>query len=231
MKQKHIFTLALVVLMLPLFAPTLKAQSEFGVKGGTLYTGFNKTDVGSIFSFEKKNGFELGVFHKLNNLLGPIGLQTELLYQLKGTNLNIRHFCPTGSETNSSGYEYEYGGGYGGYGYSNGQLDPHITQTKNLHYVSLPILLTITPVKFLDIFAGPQLGYLVGTSGDMIKTSEYEKFSAGLAGGVALNLGVNTKLDFRYSRDLTSTYDMGQTNLKNQSFSISVQQTLFRKQK
>ncbi len=113
MKQKHIFTLALVVLMLPLFAPTLKAQSEFGVKGGTLYTGFNKTDVGSIFSFEKKNGFELGIFHKLNNLLGPIGLQTELLYQLKGTNLNIRHFCPTGSETNSSGYEYEYGGGYG----------------------------------------------------------------------------------------------------------------------
>ena len=227
MTQKHIFTLALVVLMFSLFAQTLKAQSEFGVKGGTLITGFNKTDVGSMFSFEKKNGFELGVFYKLNNFLGPIGLQTELLYQLKGANLNIRHFCPTNSET-GGGYEYEYGGGYG---YSNGQLSPHITQTKNLHYVSLPILLTITPVKFLDIFAGPQLGYLVGTSGDIIKTSEYERFSAGLTGGVALNLGINTKLDFRYSRDLTTSYDMGQTDLKNQSFSISVQQTLFRKQK
>ena len=227
MKNQNIYCYAIAFLFVVAILPlnSLKAQSEFGVKGGTLYTGFNKTDVGSMFSFEKKNGFELGAFYKLNSLLGPIGLQTELLYQLKGANLNIRYFGSTSSETG----DYGYGGA--GYGYSNGKLSPHTTYTQNLHYISLPVLLTVTPVKFLDIFAGPQLGYLAGTSGDRIKTSDYERFSAGFIGGVALNLGINTKLDFRYSRDLTTSYDMGQTDLKNQNFSISVQQTLFRKQK
>jgi len=64
----------------------------------------------------------------------------------------------------------------------------------------------------------------------IVMYSNHERFSAGITGGVALNLGINTKLDFRYSRDFTTSYDMGQTDLKNQNFSISVQQTLFRKQ-
>lgn len=224
-QKNHISVLLLLCIFASYPAKLLKAQSEFGVKGGVLNTRFNKTNVGSMFSFEKKNGVEIGAFYKLNNLLGPIGLQTELLYQLKGANLDISYSCPTNSETG----DYGYGGA--GYGYSNGKLSPHTTYTKNLHYVSLPVLLTVTPVKFLDIFAGPQLGYLVGTSGDHIKTSEYERVSAGITGGVALNLGINTKLDFRYSKDFTTSYDMGQTDLKNQNFSISVQKTLFRKQK
>jgi len=225
MKNQNIHCYAIALLFLAIITvKSVNAQSEFGVKGGALYTGFNKTNVGSMFSFEKKNGVELGVFYKLNNLLGPIGLQTELLYQLKGANLDIQYFCSTNSETGNSGF------GGDGYGYSNGKLSPHRTFTQNLHYISLPVLLTVTPVKFLDIFAGPQLGYLAGTSGDRIKTSDYERFSAGITGGVALNLGINTKLDFRYSRDFTTSYDMGQTDLKNQNFSISVQQTLFRKQ-
>lgn len=226
MKYQNIHYYAIAFLFLVAIIPvnSLKAQSEFGVKGGALYTGFNKTNVGSMFSFEKKNGVELGMFYKINNLLGPIGLQTELLYQLKGSNLDIQYSCPTNLETG----EYNYG--RAGYGYSNGKLSPHTTLTQNLHYISLPVLLTVTPIKFLDIFAGPQLGYLAGTSGDRIKTSDYERVSAGITGGVALKLGINTKLDFRYSRDFTTSYDMGQTNLKNQNFSISVQQTLFRKQ-
>jgi hypothetical protein len=221
----HNYAIAFLFLVAIFSAKSLRAQSEFGVKGGTLYTGFNKTNVGSMFSFEKKNGVELGMFYKLNNFLGPIGLQTELLYQLKGANLDILYSFPTNSETG----DYGYGGD--GYGYSNGKLSPHRTFTQNLHYISLPVLLTVTPVKFLDIFAGPQFGYLAGTSGDRIQTSDYERFSAGITGGIALNLGINTKLDFRYSRDFTTSYDMGQTDLKNQNFSISVQQTLFRKQK
>ncbi|MGC9353910.1 MAG: outer membrane beta-barrel protein, partial [Mariniphaga sp.] len=106
---------------------------------------------------------------------------------------------------------------------------PWLRATEHYHYLSLPVLLTVTPVKFLDIYAGPELGYLLSFSENRMVTGDLNRFSAGLATGLALKLSKNTKLDFRYSSDFTTLYDMGSTNLKNQAFSFSVQQALFKK--
>ena len=59
---------------------------------------------------------------------------------------------------------------------------------------------------------------------------EQNNFRAGLVFGANLKLGDNTRLDFRYSPDLTSIVEYNNVDLKNRSFSVSVQQTLFRKQ-
>lgn len=196
---------------------SLQAQTEFGVKGGALYSGFRDDYQGMTFDFERKSGFLMGVYFNKKNLLGPVGLQTELLYQLKGANTYILY------------HDSESSGGYAGFGYFDKSSAPWLRDTENYHYLSVPVLLTVSPLKFLDIYAGPELGYLLSFSKNRRVTGDLNRFSAGLAAGLALKLSENTKLDFRYSSDFTTLYDMGSTNLKNQSFSFSVQQALFKK--
>lgn len=197
---------------------SLHAQNEFGVKGGALYSGFREDYQGMIFDFERKSGFLMGVYYNKRNFLGPVGLQTEFLYQLKGANTYILY------------HEAENSGGYSNIGYFDKSSAPWLRDTENYHYLSVPVLLTVSPLKFLDIYAGPELGYLLSFSKTRRVTGDLNRFSAGLATGLALKLSENTKFDFRYSSDFTTLYDMGSTNLKNQSFSFSVQQALFRKE-
>jgi hypothetical protein len=128
---------------------SLQAQTEFGVKGGALYSGFGDNYQGITFDFERKSGFLLGVYFNQKNLLGPVGLQTELLYQLKGANTYILY------------HDSENSGGYADFGYFDKSSAPWLRATEHYHYLSLPVLLTVTPVKFLDIYAGPELGYLL----------------------------------------------------------------------
>lgn len=201
-----------------IFSETLHAQTEFGVKGGALYSGFRDDYQGVIFDFERKSGFLMGVYFTKKNLLGPVGLQTEFLYQLKGANTYILY------------HGDENSGGYPGYGYFDKSSAPWLRDTEHYHYLSVPVLFTVSPLKFLDIYGGPELGYLLSFSKNRRVTGELNRFSAGLATGLALKLGENTKLDFRYSTDFTTVYDMGSTNLKNQAFSFSVQQALFKKE-
>jgi hypothetical protein len=196
---------------------SLRAQTEFGVKGGALYSGFRDDYPGMTFDFERKSGFLMGVYFKKHNLLGPVGLQTEFLYQLKGANTYILY------------HDDENSGGYPGFGYFDKSSAPWLRDTENYHYLSVPVLLTFSPLKFLNIYAGPELGYLLSFSKNRRVTGDLNRFSAGLATGLALKLGENTKLDFRFSSDFTTVYDMGSTNLKNQTYSFSVQQALFRK--
>jgi hypothetical protein len=237
MTKKHILALALIVLIFPLFAQTLKAQSEFGVKGGPIFTGFRESYNGPTFDFESKSGVSIGAFYRLNNLLGPVNFQAEFLYQLKGARTFILYSGSSSYGTYSgygySPYGYSYGGGYGyyGYGYISPESSPYTRQKENYHYFNVPLMLSVTTFKFLDIYAGPELGYMFTSSNNRNITGDLNKFSAGIATGVAFELGENTKLDLRYSTDFTAVYDMGSVDLKNQSFAFTVQQTLFRKQK
>jgi len=219
MKNKNLkikFILFLSVLIIS--SEILHAQTEFGIKGGVLYSGFRDNYQGITFDFERKSGFLMGVYFNQKNLIGPIGLQTELLYQLKGANTYILYRDSKNS------------GGYSDVGYFDKSSAPWLRNTENYHYLSVPVLLTVTPVKFLDIYAGTELGYLLSFSKNRMVTGDLNRFSTGLANGLALKLSENTKLDFRYSFDFTSLYDMGSTNLKNQTISFSVQQALFKKE-
>jgi hypothetical protein len=246
MKFQKIYISALLLLFTAAYPlKSLKAQSEFGVKGGPIYTGFRDNYSGVSFDFESKNGVSIGAFYRLNNLIGPLHFQAEFLYQLKGARTYILYSgSGSGSYNNYEAYGYSpysgYGGGYGGgygygyggaYGYISPETSPYIRYKENYHYFNVPLLISVTTFKILDIYAGPELGYLFASSNNNRLLGELNRYSAGVATGIALKLGESTKLDLRYSTDFTTVYDMGSVNLKNQSFAFTVQRTLFRKQK
>jgi len=228
MKYQNIHSYAIAVLFLVVSIPvnSLKAQSEFGIKGGALYSGFKPIHNFNSLSFDYHSGFELGFFYKIPELLGPIGFQTEFLYQLKGARINI-FTSDYGYGYNPYGYSYNpygYGGYTGGYGYSNPSF---MTSKQKYHYFTIPVLLTVSPFKFLEVYGGAEIGYMFASSKN--RFIEQNKFRAGLAFGANLKLGDNTRLDFRYSPDLTTFLEFDEEDLKSRSFSVSVQQTLFRK--
>lgn len=237
MKFQHIFTCALLLLFIagvPL--QSLKAQSEFGLKGGALYSSLKSENLNSLFDLQTSSGFSIGAFYEKQNLLGPFGFQVELLYQLKGTNIFIQHPDLTipGYGENNPGYGFAY--------YRNGSylhsLQPLLwdRHQERFHYFLLPILLTFPTTKFLDIYSGFELGYMFANS--VVYSSDYNlsvlgdinKFSASWIAGAKVRLGDNTKLDFRYSSNLVPLYEMGSSSIKNRNFSVSIQQTIFRKQ-
>ena len=221
MKHQNIHNYVIAFILLIAIFPTksLTAQSEFGLKGGALYSGFKPTHNFNSLSFDYHSGFELGLFYKLPKLIGPIGFQTEFLYQLKGAHFNIF--------TSDYGYGYNpygYGGYTGGYGYDNPSF---IISKQKYHYFTIPVLLTVSPFKFLEVYGGAEIGYMFASSKD--RFMEQHNFRAGLSLGANLKLGENTRFDFRYSPDLTPFVEFSDENLKSRSFSVSVQQTLFRK--
>jgi hypothetical protein len=242
MKYQNIHNYAIFILLIVVFIPwkTANAQSEFGVKAGPLFSGWRHDHSGSAFKTETKTGVSAGGFYRINNLLGPVNFQAEFLYQLKGANTFIT------SNIGSSGYNpYGYGyGGYGynynvygyssygsGYGYNNGD-GPWLTGRESFHYFNIPLLASVTAFKVIDFYAGPEIGYMFASSGTRrLSWGNARNFSAGVSTGIAIHLGINTKLDLRYSTDFTTLSDAGTTEFRNQSFAFTVQQTLFRKQK
>ncbi len=213
LKIRHILFFSVLIVS----SETLHAQTEFGVKGGSLYSWFRNDYQGMLFDFDQKSGIMAGVYFKKHDLLGPVGLQTEFLYQLKGANTYILYH---GAE-NSGGYSI---------GYFDKSKAPWIRNTEHYHYFSIPVLFSFSPVKFLDIYAGPDFGYLFSFPEKRLGAGDLNRFSLGLATGMALKLSENSKVDFRYSSDFTTLYDTGSTKLQNQAFSFSVQHALFKKE-
>lgn len=212
----HAIAFFLFVAIIPV--NSLKAQSEFGVKGGILFSNIKAVDNNSNIEFEKKDGLSVGAFYKKRNLFGPVGFQTELLYQMKGANVFMEKYeilpdAGQGSQVEMSGAFYR--------------------DKEQLHYFTLPLLLTVRTTKFLDLYAGPELGYLFSFKNSSLVTGEMKRFSAGAALGATLKLCENTQLDFRYSTDFTSFGTLGKISSiekKNNGFAITIQKTLFRKQ-
>lgn len=222
MKNQNPQAILMLIFILFGFISTqsVKAQSEFGVKGGILFSNIDRGGLNSNLSFKRQEGLSAGVFYKKNNLLGPIGFQSEFLYQLKGAEVFMKVVDP------------------GSYGYDSNinQLAPaYYHSQEKLHYFSMPLLLTVKTTKFLDFYAGPELNYLFKMNSDRVQTDHLNRFSLGIATGIDLKLGDNTHLDFRYTYDLTPYDNMGENQypakLKNYGFAVSVKQTLFRKHK
>jgi hypothetical protein len=199
----------------------VQSQTEFGLKGGILFSNIDALKNNSNVDFENKNGLTFGVFYK-KNLFGPVSIQTELLYQLKGANYFIEK------------YVYYNPADYSAEEYSQLLNAPksYYKDKEHLHYFSLPVLFQLKTTKFLDLYAGPELGYLFSRKSNWEETGNLNRFSTGFAGGATLKLSDKTKMDFRYSRDLTKfdTLDKNSSiDLKNHGFSVTLQQTLFGK--
>lgn len=217
MKNNYLLIIAALCFFNVSIVSNAQPKTEFGVKGGILFANINAIDNNSNFEFEKKDGFTLGMFYKKSDLLGPLGFQTELLYQMKGSDIFMEHYEILPDEGQGSIIE---------------RTGAYFRDKEKLHYVTLPLLLTVRTTKFLDIYAGPELGYLLSYKSIRQETDEMNRFSAGVALGATLKLCEKTHLDFRFSSDLTS-YDKlsknSSTDLKNYGFGITIQQTLTRK--
>jgi hypothetical protein len=200
---------------------TVKAQSEFGIKGGILFSNINALNNNSNVDFANKNGFSAGLFYNKKDLLGPVGFQTELLYQLKGANYFIEKF----ESINPNDYPYDE------YIQLLNAPKSYYRSDETLHYLTMPLLVTLRTTKFLNIYAGPELGYLFSFKSSRENTGEMNRFSAGMAAGAMLKISDKTSLDFRYSTDFTPFDKLGKntsTDLKNYGFLITIQQTLFK---
>jgi len=235
MKYQNIHNYAIALLFLVAIIPvnSLKAQSEFGVKGGALYSGLKLGEESTLFDFQNSSGFSLGAFYAKNNLVGPIGLQIELLYQMKGANIYIQQpSIPTpGNGENLNWFEYYRRGSFLATT-SPVSWDRH---QERYHYFSLPILFTFQPAKFLDVYSGVELGYMFAKTNiysskqNQLILGEPNRFSASWIAGAKVRLGDKTRLDFRYSGNLIPLYEMRNTDIKDGSFSISIEQSLWRK--
>ena len=91
------------------------AQSEFGVKGGIIYSNIYKSGPKSNLDFDFKDGLSAGIFYK-RNLAGNFGFQSELLYQQKGADVKIEPidgtlgsgYSPYSGEVNSGSVSIPY---------------------------------------------------------------------------------------------------------------------------
>ena len=99
--------------------------------------------------------------------------------------------------------------------------------TSQMHYIDLPVLLKIKPVAGLQIFAGPQVSYLVHNNlradvsvlgfsllnKDLDITEQFNRWDMGITGGVGF--------EFENGIGITASYERGFQRLdKNQSFKV-----------
>jgi len=221
MKARNQFLLIIIASSCFLHPEKSKAQSEIGIKGGILFSNINSPDNNSNVTIEKRDGVVLGAFYKKQNILGPVGVQTEILYQQKGANFLIES-----NNYNESGYSTAI------IPLVNSPSSFYRAQEK-LNYLTLPVMLDINATKFLDVYAGPEVGYLVSQKTERQETDELSRFSAGVVMGATLKLCENTHLDFRYATDFTAFDKLGKnstTELKNRGFTITIRQTITIKQ-
>ncbi len=99
--------------------------------------------------------------------------------------------------------------------------------TSQMHYIDLPVLLKIKPVAGLQIFAGPQVSYLVHNNlradvsvlgfsllnKDLDITEQFNRWDIGVTGGVGF--------EFENGIGIMASYERGFQRLdKNQSFKV-----------
>ena len=157
-----------------IYTQAVKAQSEFGIKGGAPFSNIDKGELNSNLTFKRQKGLSTGLFYKKNNLLGPVGFQGEFLYQIKGAEVFIEVSDPS---------SYEYGSDI------NQLVTAYYHSQEKLHYFTVPLLLTVKTTKFLNFYAGSELNYLFSKNTDRVESEKLNRFSLGAAAGANIKLG------------------------------------------
>jgi hypothetical protein len=190
MKTKSVF---LSVILITVMSIGANAQGfQVGIKGGANFSKIsdNGNEQPAITN-QFKFGYSLGGYAILN-LNKNIGIQTELLWNEYQT------------RTTSNADDI----------YNDLLNDRNIS----LNYLSIPILLNLSPSKIITFQAGPQFGILIGQSQTLENNAKdaFKKGDLSVLGGVQLNLGF-IKLGARYTIGLNNISDISQTNAwKNQ---------------
>ena len=150
---------------------------------------------GKAFEDEYKFGYHLGAFAEIG-LSPKVAIQPEVLWN----QTNFR----TGTE-----FDDLYTGGINNF-------------KGKLNYLSIPILLNLSPSKLLTFQVGPQFGILLNKEDDLFNNGK-EAFKSGdfsMLGGVQLNLG-GAKLGGLYVVGLANINDIdNKEKWKNQGFQV-----------
>ncbi|OQP39860.1 hypothetical protein A4H97_16705 [Niastella yeongjuensis] len=150
---------------------------------------------GTAMKDEFNFGYNLGAFAELN-FSETVGIQPEVMW----------------NQTN-----YRTGDHFG-------SIYPHgVDDVKGkLNYLSIPVLLNISPAKFLTLQAGPQFGILLNHDKTLVDNGQdaFKKGDFSMLGGVQLNIG-SLKLGGRYVVGLANINDIdNKDKWKNQGFQV-----------
>lgn len=154
---------------------------QFGIKGGANFSNLYTEDVDDN---NVLTSFNAGIFTTFP-LTNSIAFQPELLYSIKGSELEYNNAFASG------------------------------TAKFKLNYIELPLLLKLNLVKNFNIHAGPYFAYLVDAqitnesdSGSFDFENNYDnddfnKFDTGLAAGVGIDLD-KVGIGLRYNYGLST---------------------------
>ncbi len=219
-----------LLLALPIFITTFSfAQSKisqsnisFGVKAGLSYAGMRGdavTNFNNLLDFSNgavttKNitGFFAGGYLKIP-MSDMISLEPGAYYSQKGYEMN--------GSLNVKGM---------------GFLGANAKATMNLDYIDIPVLLKANLGGGLQIFAGPQFSYLSkanlhSTAGllginllknDMDATAQFNRWDAGVTGGIGYKLSNGINISASYDYGLSKLDANKSANAYNQAFKIGV---------
>jgi hypothetical protein len=182
MKKSKTLICASLVVTLMAFNST-KAQengTKFGIKGGV---NFSNLYTDNVDDNNVLTGFNVGLYAKVP--LGTnISLQPEISYSGKGAELVYNNALVSG------------------------------TAQFKLDYIEVPLLLVVNVTKNFNIHAGPYAAYLISGKTtnksdngnynfeDNINTDDFNRFDAGVAGGVGLDFEP-VSFGVRYNYGLT----------------------------
>jgi hypothetical protein len=187
--------LVLFVALLSITTTVVAQKTPFLQLGVKAGANITKID-GKSFNDEFKYGYSLGAFAALK--LGEIWqIQPEVLFNQYNTR----------SDSNFNTL------------YATKNL-----RNVSLNYLSVPILLNYSPVKFFTLQAGPQFGILLNKR-ENLWTNGRSAFNNGdfsMVGGAQLNIA-NFKISGRYFVGLNDIGDLdNREKWKNQGFQLSV---------
>jgi hypothetical protein len=185
----------LFALTLVLAIATVSVKAQFIQLGLKAGTNVFKID-GKSFSDEFRFGYHAGGFMQLK-LSDKWHLQPELLWNQYNT------------KTDTS--------------FGNIYKISNLSDVK-LNYLSVPILLSYTPSKFISLQAGPQFGVLMDKNRGLFQNGR-EAFKTGdlsMLAGLQLNLG-SLRLTGRYVIGLNNINDIdNKDRWKNQGFQLGL---------
>ncbi|MFV8326488.1 porin family protein [Flavobacterium sp. ZS1P14] len=191
MKKSKSIIYASLVLTFMAFNSSKAQESgtKFGIKGGV---NFSNLYTDNVDDNNVLTGFNVGLYAKVP-LANNISLQPEIAYTGKGAELVYNNALVSG------------------------------TAQFKLDYIEVPLLLVVNVTKNFNIHAGPYAAYLISGKTtdksdngnynfeDNINTDDFNRFDAGLAGGVGLDFEP-VSFGVRYNYGLTK---IGKDNSSN----------------
>jgi hypothetical protein len=190
--KKFIKPLSLFLFAIALSTCTFAQGFHIGLKGGV---NMYKME-GKSFNEEFKHSYNAGLFTEIN-FSPKVGIQPEILWNQAQTRTSTR-------------FKDMYNDGVG-------EL-----KGVTLNYLSIPLLLNLSPSRFITFQAGPQFGVLINKDQNLLQNGKnaFKSGDLSMLGGLQLNLG-GIKVGGRYTVGLTNINDIdNQDKWKNQGFQL-----------